>query len=71
MQFINPNRGTRPGLLTAANRRAITTAIANWDATQPSASFDDLRKVLPAAKRAVTDGELHQLLIDNNIAVES
>jgi len=71
MKIINPNREKKTGGkdLTAAQKTALKTAIAAWDATKPVITFDELRALLPVAKRKITQGDLHQFLLDEGFEV--
>ena len=57
--------------LTAGNKTALRAFITNAANTTEFLTFDDLRQVLPAPKRAqVKDGHLHQFLLDEGHEVE-
>lgn len=71
MKILNPNANARAKKLTATDRAGLKALIASWDGKEKTITFTQLRASLSAAKRSVTDGELHRFLLDEGFEVIS
>lgn len=70
MDISNPNYKAAAAPIAAADAAALKAAIDALPADVPSISFAELRKVLPAGKRAaLTDGALYQMALDAGLTV--
>lgn len=64
----NPKRA--PGkVLSKTDTAKVLAAVNALDASAADLTFDELRATLASGKRKVSDGELHQLLIDAGFEV--